>query len=192
MRAYKAFNAQLQAIMGKSTFQFAPGETYEETECKCARNGFHCAENPLCTLNYYHNMDARFFIVEAAGDINQDGADSRISCTKITLIQEISRPQLAAHACLYMEKYPNRDTESEYVKKNRGRCEKDGDFIIVRGKSPVAAGVKGAYLFLVQEKLQSREISVIYPVYVDGEEIRENTWYGIKEGELCKKRRCAS
>lgn len=192
MRAYKAFNAQLQAIMGMSTFQFAPGETYEETECKCARNGFHCAENPLCTLNYYHNMDARFFIVEAAGDINQDGAGSRISCTKITLIQEISRPKLAAHACLYMQDHPNRDMESVYVTKDRGRCKKSGDFIIVRGKFPVAAGVKGAYLFLVQEKPQSKEISIIYPFYVDGEEIRENTWYGIKEGELCKKRRCAN
>lgn len=192
MRAYKAFNNQLQATMGLGTVQFEPGETYEEPECKCARNGFHCAENPLCTLDYYHNMDARFFIVEAAGDINQDGNGSRISCTKITLIQEISRLQLAAHACLYMQDHPNRDMENEHTAKDRGRCEESGDFRIVRGKSPVAAGVKGAYLFLVQEKPQSKEISIIYPFYVDGEEIRENTWYGIKEGELCKKRRCAN
>lgn len=193
MIAYKAFNARLQAILGGSIFQFTPRKTYEEAECKCARNGFHCAENPLCTLQYYHTMDTRFFVVKAEGDINQDGADSRISCTRITLLQEISRPQLAAHACLYMEKYPNRDMESDkYVTRNRGRCGKDGDFIIVRGKSPVAAGVKGAYLFLVQEEPQSEKILLIYPIYVDGEEIQENTWYGIKEGELCKKRRCAS
>lgn len=191
MRAYKAFNARLQATMGKGTFQFAAGETYEETECKCAANGFHCAENPLCTLRYYPGMDDRFFLVEAAGDINQDGNGSRISCTRITLLKELTRPQLAAHACLYMQRYPDRDMESGYVVRDKGSCRKDGDFIIVRGKSPMAAGVKGSYLFLVQEKRKSAAISDIYPVYVDGEEIRENTWYGIKEGELCRKRSCA-
>lgn len=191
MRAYKAFNAQLQATMGKGTFQFAPGETYEETECKCARNGFHCAENPLCVLTYYSSMDARFFLVEAGGDINQDGAGSRISCTRITLLKELTRPQLAAHACLYMQRYQDRDTESGYVKEDKGECTRKGDFLIVRGKSPMAAGVKGSYLFLVQEKQRSKEISGIYPVYVDGEEIQENVWYRIKEGELCRKRRCA-
>lgn len=192
MRAYKAFNAKLQATMGRGTFQFAPGETYEEPECKCAANGFHCAENPLCTLTYYSDMDARFFLVEADGDINQDGTGSRISCTRITLMKEITRPQLAAHACLYMQKYPDRDAESVYVKEDKGKCTRKEDFLIVRGKSPMAAGVKGSYLFLIQEHPHSKEISDIYPIYVDGEEIRENVWYGIKEGELCRKRRCAS
>lgn len=191
MRAYKAFNSKLQATMGRETFQFAPGETYEETECKCARNGFHCAENPLCTLTYYSGMNVRFFLVEAGGDINQDGVDSRISCTRITLLKELTRPQLAAHACLYIQRYPDRDTESGYVKKDKGECTRKEDFLIVRGKSPMAAGIKGSYLFLVQEKQRSKEISGIYPVYVDGEEIQENVWYGIKEGELCRKRRCA-
>lgn len=192
MRAYKAFNAKLQATMGNGTFQFEDGKTYEEKECKCATNGFHCAENPLCALGYYSRMDSRFFVVEADGDINQDGNGSRISCTRITLVKEISRIQLAAHACLYMQRFPNRDTEGRYVAKNRGRCGVEGEFIIVRGISPVAAGVRGSYLFLVQEDQQSKEISGIYPIYVDGEEIRENTWYGIKEGELCRKKHCAS
>ena len=192
MRAYKAFNANLQATMGDGTFQFFPGETYEETECKCARNGFHCAENPLCALSYYPGKDTRFFIVDAGGDINQDGYDSRISCTRITLLREISRVQMAAHACRYMEKYPDRDEKSRYVVKDKGRCREKGDFIIVRGKAPMAAGVKGSYLFLVQESPQANKISCIYPVYVDGAEILENAWYGIKEGKLCRKKCCDS
>lgn len=188
MRAYKAFNAQLQATMGKGTFQFTPGETYEETECKCARNGFHCAENPLCTLTYYSGMDVRFFLVEAGGDINQDGTGSRISCTRITLLKELTRPQLAAHACLYIQRYPDRDAESGYVKKNKGKCTQEGDFVIVRGKSPVAAGAEGTYIFLVQEYKNSREIRGIYPVYVDGEEYRPDTWYTAKGGKVCIKK----
>lgn len=189
MRAYKAFNANLQATMGRrDKFQFVPGGTYEEKECKCARNGFHCAENPLCILKYYPEKDARFFIVEAGGEINQDGKDSRISCTRITLIKEINRIQLAAHACLYIQRYPNRDMEGSHVQRDKGMCRWEGNFLIVRGKSPMAAGKKGTYLFLVQEYKNSSEIKGIYPLYIDGDEYLPETWYGLKEGEICTKK----
>lgn len=189
MIAYKAFNSKLQATLGRGVFQFEEGKTYEEDECKCAHNGFHCAENPLCALSYYRSMDTRFFIVKAEGDINQDGVASRISCTKLTLVKEIDRIQLATHACLYIQKYPDRDTEnSTYVMDQRGRCDTAGDFIIVRGKSPRAAGVTGSWLFLLKEAKRSKEIDRIYPVYIDGEEYRENTWYGIRGGAVCVKK----
>ena len=91
MIAYKGFNEKLQATKGNGTFQFEPGKKYIETECKCASNGFHCAEDPLCAMQYYGNMSDRYFVVKAEGDINQDGYGSRISCTEITLIKEITR-----------------------------------------------------------------------------------------------------
>lgn len=188
MLAYKAFNNKLQATMGKGTFQFEPGKTYEEEECKCARNGFHCAENPLCTLTYYDEKETRFFIVKAEGEIHQDGSGSRISCTKITLVKEIDRIKLAAHACIYIQKYPQRQTESRYVKTEKGTCGEEGNFIIVRGKSPKAAGVRGSYLFLLKEQKKSKEIEEIHTVYVDGVEIKENTWYGIRGGNVCEKK----
>lgn len=189
MKAYKAFNSKLQAILGNGIFQFEEGKTYEEDECKCARNGFHCAENPLCALSYYRSMDTRFFIVEAGGDINQDGNGSRISCTKLTLVKEINRIQLATYACLYIQQYPDRDTEDGInLDHQKGRCHTDGDFIIVRGKSPQAAGVKGSWLFLLKEAKKSKAIEGIYPVFIDGEEYRENTWYGIKGGTVCEKK----
>lgn len=189
MTAYKAFNSELQATLGKGIFQFEAGRTYEEDECKCARNGFHCAENPLCALSYYSSMDTRFFIVKAEGDINQDGTGSRISCTKLTLVKELDRIQLATHACLYIQKYPDRDTENDtYVESQKGSCNKAGDFIIVRGKSPRAAGVKGSWLFLLKEAKRSRKIEGIYPVFIDGEEYKENIWYGIKGGTVCEKK----
>lgn len=188
MLAYKGFSSDLQALMGKGRFQFEPGKTYEEQECKCANNGFHCTENPLGVLTYYQGMNDRFFIVEAAGDINQDGTGSRISCTRLTLKKEITRIQLAALGCEYMRKYPEREKESSYVSKDRGRTIKKGDFIIVRGKHPQAAGVKGSYLFLVQEKKASKEIAGIYAIEIDGEEYKEETWYGLRGGAVCEKR----
>lgn len=188
MLAYKAFSRDLTARIGSGHFQFEPGKTYEEQECKCANNGFHCTENPLDVLDYYNSMNDRYFIVEAAGDINQDGIDSRISCTRLTIKKEITRIQLAALACEYMRKYPERETGSRYVLKDRGRAIKEGDFIIVRGKHPRTAGVKGSYLFLVQEKKTSKEIAGIYAIEIDGEEYKEKTWYGLRGGAVCEKR----
>lgn len=188
MLAFKGFNSRLQATLGTGTFQFEPGRTYEEKECKCATNGFHCAENPLCVLTYYPDMDDRYFIVEAAGDINQDGNGSRISCTRLTLKRELSRTDLAVCACNYMLKYPSREMESSNAVWDSGRCTGKGDFIIVRGKSPEAAGVKGSRLFLVQEGQNSNGIDGIYGIEVDGKEYHEGVWYGIRGGKICVKK----
>ena len=40
MLAYKGFSSDLQALMGKSRFQFEPGKTYEETECDSHQQGW--------------------------------------------------------------------------------------------------------------------------------------------------------
>lgn len=190
MLAVKAFNSKLQATMGKGIVQFAPGGTYEEPECNCAKNGYHCAEDPLDVLSYYGRMDDRFFVVKAEGEIHQDGHGSRISCTKLTLVKEISRIQLAAMACMYMEKYPDRKTDSRYVERESGKCQTKGDFIIVRGKHPKAAGVEGSTVFLVQEAKDSTEIIGIYPIEINGKEYREDIWYGVRGGRICAKKRC--
>ena len=189
MLAVKAFNSKLQATMGKGIVQFEPGGTYEEPECNCAQNGYHCAEDPLDVLNYYGSMDDRFFIVKAEGEIHQDGHGSRISCTRLTLVKEISRIQLAAMACRYMEKYPDRKTNSRYLAKEKGKCRTKGDFIIVRGKHPKAAGVEGSVVFLMQEAKDSTEIIGIYPIEIDGKDYREGTWYGVRGGRICARKR---
>lgn len=184
MIAYKAFNKNLEATMGRGTYKFEPGKTYEETECKCSKNGFHCAENPLCCLTYYTLHDSRYFIVDAAGDINQDGTGSRISCTKLTLLKELSRIELAVHACRYIQKHPERELESRYAQTEKGTC--TDDFIIVRGKKPVAKGFKGSYLFLMQEEKAKNSIKGIYVLEIDGKEYKPDTYYTVREGRVEK------
>ena len=74
------------------------------------------------------------------------------------------------------------------MKENKGECKRKDNFIIVRGKSPKAAGVKGAYLFLIQEEKSSRDIKGIYPVFVDGEGIKANEYYGLRGGKICRRK----
>ena len=51
-------------------------------QANCRKNGFHCAENPMDCLDYYSDWkNSVYYEVDAAGDIDEDEIDSKISCT---------------------------------------------------------------------------------------------------------------
>ncbi|WP_442899876.1 DUF7666 domain-containing protein [Frisingicoccus sp.] len=177
MIAYKGFHKDMTCTMGKGSFRYEQGVTYKEESAKCTNTGFHCTEDPLGCLFWYDKNDDRYFMVRAEGDINEDDCHSKISCTEITLVKELTRVQLAAHACRYMQKYPKRKRDSRYVYEEKGKTEED--FIIVRGKHPVAAGEKGTILFLLQEEEKSTKIRMIEVYEVDGKEIKAGQYYGM-------------
>lgn len=113
MYAYKGFHKNLTCTMGKGTYQYEVNKWYEEKEANCVKNGFHCCENPLDCLTYYPlNGDNRFFLVEAAGDINESGTD-KISCTKIRLLKELTPVDIAVHAARYMFRHPAKESEKK-------------------------------------------------------------------------------
>lgn len=177
MIAYKGFTSDLTARMGRGTYQFEVGRKEITKEANCASNGFHCAENPLDVLNYYSLPTDRFFIVKAEGDIHEDACGSRISCTELTPVKEISREGLALHGCDYMLKHPDREWNSR-VSKEEGSS--DDYFAIVRGKHPKAKGEKGTTLFLLQEAEESNEIINITVHKVDGKFIKAGKYYNVE------------
>lgn len=182
MIAFKGFNNKLQATMGNGIFTYEIGKTYEESKAQCAKTGFHCVEEPLEVLSWYSYQGSRYCVVEAEGDIHEDGRD-RISCSRITLVKEISRIQLAMYECLWIKKHPQR-RYSNHICKDEG--EAAGEFVIVRGKNPRAKGKKGATLFLLKEYARSAEIKEIGVYEVDGLQIKENRYYNITGNEVKK------
>ena len=83
MIAYKGFQKDLKC----RGFQFQEYGINETEKANCRQNGFHCAENPLDCLCYYPNWkNSAYYIVDASGDLDEDGEDSKISCTKMRLI----------------------------------------------------------------------------------------------------------
>ena len=42
--------------------------------------------------------------------------------------------------------------------------------------------------FLLKEEKDTRNIQEIYPVYVDGKQIKANVYYGLRGGKLCIKK----
>lgn len=159
MIAYKGFNAKIESVMGngkKESCTFELGKTYRETECKTARNGFHCCENPFDCLGYYPlNGINRFFQVEAAGDINEDDR-GRIACTELTLIKELTPMELAYFGMVYIVEHPMREAWQQCyntvkVEEKEAVASSKDSIAFARGKKPMVKGVPGSILGLIVE-----------------------------------------
>lgn len=182
MIAYKGFNKDLTCTMGKGRFQYEVGKTYIEDNAKCANTGFHCVEEPIEVLRWYSGSSSRYCVVNAGGDINEDGAD-RISCTELTVLKEITLQQLGLLECQWIKDHPERK-HSNLVKMNEGSG-RAGDIVIVRGKDPKAKGKTGATIFLLKEAKKSKEIEKIGIFEIDGKEFFPDVFYRY-DGRRCR------
>lgn len=157
MKAYKGFTKELTATRGKGVFQFAIGETVRTEKSKTVASGFHCCENPFECLTYYPLGDEnRYLIVEAAGDIDEDGYE-RIACTELTPIKELTIAEFALHGMKYMIEHPMRgnwEKRGNGVLVQKEVAEGSGnDFIVIaRGDFPEAKGREGQIIGLIKEQ----------------------------------------
>ncbi len=176
--AYKGFDLDLSCTSGGNRFQYVLDTWNEEPEANCRQNGFHCAENPLDCLTYYPQWEkAVYYLVAAGGDIDEDGSDSKISCTRLRLIKRLTLEEFVAHSLNYIWNHPER-------KDNGHVCRESGitshGFVIVRGKEPVAVGRIGDVLGLVKESKGSRRPMEMGIHVVDGKEILPDVWYDVR------------
>lgn len=161
MIAFKGFLPNLTAGLGLRGYQFAPGQTYREDRSKTARCGFHCCENPFDCLRYYSLGRDRFFMVEAAGSIDEDG-DHRIACTEITLVQELDIKQFAGYGMIYMVNHPLREnwerSGAVLVSRDEADCTREA-IVIARGPQPLARGREGTVIGLLMEPTEGEIIA---------------------------------
>lgn len=183
MIAYKGFNKDLTCTLGKGKFQYEVGKTYKEDSAQCASTGFHCVEEPIEVLSWYSQEKARYCIVNAGGDVHEDGND-KISCTEMTILKEINLQILGALECKWIQEHPERK-ESRHVQRNEGFA--DRGIIVVRGKNPKAAGQIGTTIFLLKEKKGEKTIEEVGIYEIDGEEYLPGVYYRA-DGRRC---RCA-
>ncbi len=189
MNAYKATGSDMTCTLGKGKFQYRIGEVLTAEHSKCGRTGLHCCEYVLDCMGYYAlNGRNRFFLAEAGGDINEDGENTRISCTSLKLVQELDLKGLCYHALAYMIEHPTREWEkwaaNLCVQRDSASGGKD-TLVIARGLEPRARGGIGAVLGLLQET----ETGVISArmLLVDGKKVLPNQWYYLDpEGLLCR------
>ena len=172
MIAYKGFKPGLVCL----GYQFRMGLNRTE-EANCGRTGFHCAENPLDCLSYYPDMDhSEYYIVDAGGDVHEDGSDTKISCTELTIIKKLSKMDFFLHALAFMADHPKREWSSHVVADQAQAGYRN--YAVVRGRDPIASGPVGSILAFAKEDLAGQIIQVAL-AEVDGEKLLPYVWYGV-------------
>lgn len=189
MIAYKGFTEHLTATYGKGTFQYEPGGHYAEEKSKTRKTGFHSAEYILDCMNWYSlNGKNRFFQVEASGSIDEEESCSMVVSTELTLVKELTLPEIALEAVKYMVHHPTREWEKQGyrldVRKGHARGKEKGSIAIARGEHPVVIAKEGCVIGLVLETENGIEGAYVRPVRKDGP-VKPSTWYTIsKQGRL--------
>ena len=87
---FKGFDKDLKC----KDYQYEVGKEFEEEgKIEACSNGFHFCENPLDVLGYYPPYDEkgsnRYCIVKGSGNIDRDGDDTKVACSKLYISAEI-------------------------------------------------------------------------------------------------------
>ncbi len=171
MIAYKGFEPGLKC----RGYQFQMGLNVTD-EANCAHNGFHCAEDPLDCLTYYPDMNRSVYcLVNAGGDVDEDGFDSKISCTELTILKKLDREEFFLHALAYMADHPARKCGNR-VMRDIGTAGRNS-FVVVRGIDPVAKGGQNSILAFAKEEPETGKIVQITLVRTDGKRAKPDVWY---------------
>jgi len=184
MIAYKGFDKDLSCTSSGNRFQYKLNQWNEEPEANCVKNGFHCAENPLDCLSYYPRWnESVYYVVLADGDIDEDGTDSKIACTRMRLVKQLTLEEFIYMSLTYMVNHPHR--------KNANCVSNDIDikeglrsgFKIVRGKNPKASGNIGTIIGFAKEEVDSVEIEEISIITIDDEKFMSDVIYCVNGQE---------
>ena len=198
MKGYKAFNKGMKSKFDK---QYAENTVFEEDVAEVRHCGMHFCKNPLDTLDHYPLVNDKgeiteFAEVEALDEVKTD--DYKLYCTKKLKIG--AKISLAGFIKASLD--VTRESIIKEAEEKGGDCATlaggygaslaGGDWaklaggnnaIIAGGHGSIAKGKKGAVILLV-ERNQKGEISNFNAVQVDGEKIKEDTFYKLKNGEF--------
>lgn len=205
IKSYKGFNKDMTC----RDKQYEEGKEYEEERAEACDCGMHACEYPLDCFGYYDPAHSVYHEVEQSGEISRHDDDSKIASTKMKIGAEISIAGLVKAAIEYTRERIQEDkgSDEDYgASSATGNCgassatgykgaseANDSESIAVAwGYHGKARGVKGAYLVLADWEgdegnywTQDRwSLKGAKMVRVDGETIKENTWYTMVNGEI--------
>ena len=209
MIGYKGFDKDFKC----RDMQYEVGKTYIEKEAKLCKKGLHFCENPLDVLTYYSPADGKFAEIEADDVSPETGDDSKRVARKLTVKTEISLFKLVKLGVEYIKTQidwdNNKESNTGYrsaatntgdysaatntgyrsVATNTGECSAatvDGkeSVAISLGASGHAKGAIGCWIVLAEWDTESRHRINVKSFYVDGEKVKANTFYILRNGEL--------
>ena len=198
MKCYKGFDKDLKC----RGFQYEIGKEYEENAADICHNGFHACENPMDVFGYYNPADSRYCEVDLDTNEQTDGDSKRVG-KKIKIETEIGLSGLIQAGVKFIlgkvdfKSAKESNTGDQSAATNTGNwsaATNTGDWsaatvggaesiAVVTGYGSKAKGAVGCWLVLT-ERDEKMHILGVQAVCVDGETIKADTFYMLKNGAI--------
>ena len=203
MKAYKGFNRELKC----KGFQYEVGKEYEEPEAELCKCGFHACENPLDVFCYYPPASSRYCEVKMDEVDPEIGDDSKRCSKKIRIGMEIGFKGIIEAGIKFIMDSVDWANKKEFNTGYRGvatnagyqsaainigqvsvaTVEGEESIAIATGIKSSAKGSLGCYIVLAEwyrDGCGSWHIKHVQSAKVDGEKIKADTFYTLKNGEF--------
>ena len=204
MRVYKGTDRQMKC----RGMQYTLGETAVfDGEPHLCKAGLHACEQPIDVLNHYTPNESRYFEAEAEEvSAERESSDSKIVARKMTLKAEIGVPGLVKAQIEYVksqigfddaikranaekENHATGDQGAASATGYRGAASATGKagVALAAGCECKAMGALGCAICCVERGEWNKEtypIIAVKAAIVDGEKIKADTWYRLRNGEF--------
>lgn len=204
MRVYKGTDRQMKC----RGMQYTLGETAVfDGEPHLCKAGLHACEQPIDVLNHYTPNESRYFEAEAEEvSAERESSDSKIVARKMTLKAEIGVPGLVKAQIEYVksqigfddaikranaekENHATGDQGAASATGYRGAASATGKagVALAAGCECKAMGALGCAICCVERGEwdgNTYPIIAVKAAIVDGEKIKSDTWYQLKNGEF--------
>lgn len=204
MKCFKGFDKNLKC----RGFQYEEGKEFHVAKADCCNEGFHACEYPLDCFGYYNPAESVFHEVELSGEMDKSEGYTKVCATDIKIGARISIAGLVKAAIEFTMSKVNKEEKSD---ERHGFASATGyrgassvndptGVAIAWGHEAKAKGCLGAHLILsdwryIGEKwsngeykrpyaLENWELAGAKMVRVDGENIKEDTFYTLKDGKF--------
>lgn len=204
MKAFKGFNKDLTC----RGYQYEEGKEFHTERAECCDTGFHACEYPLDCFGYYDPAHSVFHEVELSGEMDKSGDNTKVCATDIKIGARLSIAGLVKMAIDFTMSKVNKEAGSDERYgfasatgyKGASSVSDPTGVAVAWGHEARAKGCKGAHLILSDWKYvgvrysdgdymdpydkESWELTGAKMVVVDGEKIKEDTYYRCIEGEI--------
>ena len=210
IKSYKGFDKDMQC----RGFQYEVGKEYDmDGEIKCCNRGFHACKSPLEVWDYYDMLNSRFAEVEQSGKIYEEENSTKVCSSHIKIKAELKLADIINIGVEWLKNVtsPSKVKTDGALNDNGDRNKQigssgdyakigsSGDYaqidstgedsvIMCAGNSSIAKAKVGSWITLAEWKWsyeKKRDVPVcVKTEYVDGENIKADTWYQLKNGKF--------
>ena len=210
MKAYKGFNKDMKC----RGFQFEEGKAYHEDTAVLCDCGFHACLDPLDCFGHYDPYDSVYHEVEIDNVSEQRGNDTKVVAKDIKIGSRISIKDIVKASIDFTFSSVRKENNTDCVSGNSSRQAASGNssrqaasgnysrqaasgdssiqetigkncVMMSAGNEGKARGKIGSWIVLTEWKSRGNEsIPTVVAKRIDGTEVKEDTWYTLKNGEF--------